>query len=60
MASEDHIAILRSGSESWNRWRDTKQERPDLRDWNFEQTHPRSDPCVCLFRPTLPRREPLN
>jgi uncharacterized protein YjbI with pentapeptide repeats len=42
MSSDDHIAKLRSGAAAWNRWRSDKRERPDLRNWDFEQTRPRS------------------
>src|SRR5689334_20392708 len=44
MASNDHIAKLRAGTAAWNTWRESSDERPDLRDWNFEETHGRSGP----------------
>lgn len=40
MASKAHIRRLRQGPESWNAWRESHDVRPDLRDWDFEQTHP--------------------
>ena len=36
MANKEHLAILKEGVETWNRWRATSSELPDLSDANLE------------------------
>lgn len=37
MATESHIAKLMAGRAEWNKWRSETNDRPDLRNWNFEK-----------------------
>jgi hypothetical protein len=37
MANQEHLDILKQGVEVWNEWRETTEERPDLREADLRQ-----------------------
>jgi hypothetical protein len=50
MASQDHIAILKSGVQNWNKWREeNKATKPDLENAQLREVDLRGETCSTTF-----------